>query len=351
MAQWYLSYDDKKTGPLDESQAVFHARMNPNGLAWREGFAEWLPISHVPELGGKSKPAGSPPPPPLPGDTAFKRGASDTILSANPAPKNADEIDFKIFGAEMQFVEIELDPGESTVAEAGAMMYKESSVQMETIFGDGSNTSASGGFLGKLLGAGKRLLTGESLFMTVFTHTGHGKAHIAFGAPYPGNILPISLANVGGMLVCQKDSFLCAAKGVSVGLYFQKKIMTGLFGGEGFIMQKLEGDGMVFIHAGGTVVERELKSGEILHVDTGCVVAFEQTVDFDIQQAGGIKTMLFGGEGFFFAILQGPGKVWLQSLPFSRLAGRMLQAAPQLGGRKEEGSVLGGLGNWIDGDN
>ncbi len=232
------------------------------------------------------------------------------------------------------------------------MMYKNSDIEMETIFGDGSQPEGGGGgFMGKLLGAGKRLLTGESLFMTVFTHTGHGKAHVAFGAPYPGNIIPVSLMDMGGMLICQKDSFLCAAKGVSIGIHFQQKILTGLFGGEGFIMQKLEGDGMAFMHAGGTVVERMLNPGETLHVDTGCVVAYEPAVDFDIQQAGGIKTSLFGGEGLFFARLRGPGKIWLQSLPFSRLAGRMLQAAPQRGGSRGEGSILGGLGNLLDGDN
>ena len=203
----------------------------------------------------------------------------------------------------------------------------------------------------KLLGAGKRLLTGESLFMTVFTHTGQGKAHVAFGAPYPGNIIPVHLEEIGGTLICQKDSFLCAAKGVSIGIYFQRKILTGLFGGEGFVMQKLDGDGMVFMHAGGTVVDRHLQAGEVLHVDTGCIVALEPSVHFDIQQAGGIKTALFGGEGLFFATLQGPGRVWLQSLPFSRLAGRMLQAAPQRGGSKGEGSILGALGGFLDGDN
>jgi len=253
-------------------------------------------------------------------------------------------------GTEMQFVEVELDPGESAVAEAGAMMYKDAPVHMETIFGDGSAAGGSGGFMGKLLGAGKRVLTGESLFMTVFTHTGQGKAHVAFGAPYPGNIIPVRLESVGGCLVCQKDSFLCAAKGVSIGIYLQRKILTGLFGGEGFIMQKLEGDGLVFVHAGGTIVERRLEPGEVLHVDTGCVVAFEPTVNFDIRQAGGIKTALFGGEGLFFATMQGPGKIWLQSLPFSRLAGRMLQAAPERGGGKGEGSILGSLGDFLDGD-
>ena len=263
--------------------------------------------------------------------------------------QSSHEIDYKIIGTEMQFVEIELDPEESAIAEAGAMMYKNASIQMETVFGDGAQKE--GGFMGKLLGAGKRLLTGESLFMTVFTHMGEGKAHVAFGAPYPGNIIPVNLAECGGTMICQKDCFLAAAKGVSIGIHLQKKIMTGLFGGEGFIMQKLEGDGMAFVHAGGTVVERTLGPGEVLHVDTGCVVAFEPTINFDIQRAGGIKTMFFGGEGFFFATLEGPGKVWMQSLPFSRLAGRMLQAAPQTGGSKGEGSVLGALGGFLDGDN
>ena len=294
------------------------------------GSAEWLPISQVAEL-GQQRTSGTMPPP--------------------ISTRTSDEIDFKIFGNEMQFVEVELDPGESAVAEAGAMMYKDASVQMETVFGDGARSGGAGGFMSKLLGAGKRLLTGESLFMTVFTQTGHGKAHVAFGAPYPGNIIPVTLANVGGVLICQKDSFLCAARGVTVGIQFQRKILTGLFGGEGFIMQRLEGDGLVFIHAGGTVVERQLEAGEILHVDTGCIVAYEQHVSFDIQQAGGIKTSLFGGEGLFFARLQGPGRVWLQSLPFSRLAGRMLSAAPQQGGSRGEGSILGSLRKSPDGDN
>jgi uncharacterized protein (TIGR00266 family) len=264
---------------------------------------------------------------------------------------NADEIDFKIYGSEMQFVEIELDPGESAVAEAGAMMYKDSTIELSTVFGDGSHNDNAGGFMDKLLGAGKRLITGESMFTTVFTHQGSGKSHVAFGAPFPGNIIPIALPDVNGNLICQKDSFLCAAKGVSIGIHFQKKILTGLFGGEGFIMQKLEGDGMVFVHAGGTVIERNLKAGEILHVDTGCLVAMTQEVQFDIEKVGGIKSALFGGEGLFFARVQGPGKIWMQSLPFSRLAGRMLAATPKQGGSKGEGSVLGGIGDLIDGDN
>ncbi len=329
MTQWFLSYDGQQIGPLDTAQAIARARQNPAGYAWREGFAEWMPIERVAELTSPGAVPQAPPP---------------------PMGQACDEIDFKIMGTEMQFVEIELDPGESVVSEAGAMMYKDSSVTMETLFGDGSAALERGSFMDKLLGAGKRLLTGESLFITVFTHTGEGKAHAAFGAPYPGNIIPVPLPSVGGTLICQKDSFLCAAKGVSIGIYLQRKILTGLFGGEGFIMQKLEGDGLVFMHAGGTVVERTLQAGETLHVDTGCVVAFEPSVDFDIRQAGGIKTSLFGGEGLFLAELKGPGRIWLQSLPFSRLAGRMLQAAPQKGGSVGEGSILGTLGGLLDGD-
>ncbi|MBW2055568.1 MAG: TIGR00266 family protein [Deltaproteobacteria bacterium] len=329
MSQWYLSYDGNQIGPFDKEQAIAHAQKNPNGYVWREGFAEWLPISQLDELKSSAHEVPGPPP---------------------SARSTADEIDFKIMGSEMQFVEVELDPGESAVAEAGAMMYKDSSIAMETVFGDASGSGRGGGFMDKLLGAGKRLLTGESLFMTVFTHTGQGKAHVAFGAPYPGNIIPVPLPSVGGCLICQKDSFLCAAKGVSIGIHLQRKILTGLFGGEGFIMQKLEGDGLVFVHAGGTVVERELGPGEVLHVDTGCIVAMERSVQFEIQQAGNIKTALFGGEGLFFATLHGPGKIWLQSLPFSRLAGRMLQASPRRGGGKGEGSILGPLGGLFDGD-
>ena len=261
----------------------------------------------------------------------------------------ADDIDFEIKGQELQFVEIELDPGESAVAEAGAMVWKDASVTMTTVFGDGSGQG--GGFMGKLLGAGKRLVTGESLFTTVFTHEGRGKARVAFAAPTPGAILPIKLDTLGGALICQKDSFLAAAKGVSIGIHFQRRIMTGLFGGEGFIMQRLEGDGWVFVQMGGTVVERVLEPGEELHVDTGCIAAFTPSVDFDLIAAGGVKSMVFGGEGVFFARLTGPGKVWIQSLPFSRLAGRMLAAAgSQGGGNRGEGSALGSLGDFIGGN-
>lgn len=260
----------------------------------------------------------------------------------------ADDIDFEIKGQELQFVEIELDPGESAVAEAGAMVWKDAAVTMQTVFGDGSNQG--GGFMDKLLGAGKRLVTGEGLFTTVFTHQGSGKARVAFAAPTPGAIVPLRLADIGGTLICQKDAFLAAAKGVQMGIAFQRRIMTGLFGGEGFIMQRLDGDGWVFVHMGGAIVERELAPGEELHVDTGCIAALTPSVDFDLVSVGGVRSMLFGGEGVFFARLRGPGKVWIQSLPFARLAGRMLAAANGGGHNRGEGSVLGGLGDLIGGN-
>jgi uncharacterized protein (TIGR00266 family) len=259
------------------------------------------------------------------------------------------EVDFRIVGNEMQFVEVELDPGESAVAEAGSMMYMSPAIQMETVFGDGSQQRQ--GVMGALLGAGKRLVTGESLFMTVFTNAGGSKQHVAFAAPYPGKILAMDLSQLGGELVCQKDSFLCAARGVSVGIAFQQKIGVGLFGGEGFIMQRLTGDGLCFVHAGGTVHPVELSAGQTLRVDTGCLVALQPSVGYDIEYVGKIKTALFGGEGLFFATLTGPGQVWLQSLPFSRMADRIYKAAPSAGGsRREGGSVLGGLGDLLDGD-
>jgi uncharacterized protein (TIGR00266 family) len=260
------------------------------------------------------------------------------------------EIDYKIFGDDMQFVEVELDPMEAAVAEAGGMMYMEDGIEMETIFGDGSQQNS--GFLGALMGAGKRLLIGESLFMTVFQNRGQGKKRVAFGAPYPGKIIPIHLAEVGGELLAQKDAFLCAAKGVSLGIAFTKRIGAGFFGGEGFILERLQGDGLAFIHAGGAIYQRELAAGEVIRVDTGCIVAFQPTVDYDIQYVGKVKTAFFGGEGLFFATLRGPGHIWLQSLPLSRLAGRITAASPQTGrGGREEGSILGGIGRLIDGDN
>lgn len=261
------------------------------------------------------------------------------------------EVDYKLYGDDMQFVQIELDPNETVIAEAGALMYMDYPIQMETIFGDGSE-QAGGGFMGKLMGAGKRMITGESLFMTAFTNGGAGKRSAYFAAPYPGKIVPLNLAEHGEKIICQKDAFLCCAKGVSIGIAFQKRIGVGFFGGEGFIMQKLEGDGMAFVHASGTIIERELHAGEKLKVDTGCLVALEQTVDYDIEMVRGIKSAFFGGEGLFFATVTGPGKVWLQSLPFSRLADRIYKNAPAAGGKRQgEGSLLGALGGLLDGDN
>ncbi len=265
-----------------------------------------------------------------------------------------DVIDYEIRGAEMQFVEVELDPGEAAIGEAGSMMFMDAGIAMDTVFGDGS--AQQGGFFGKLMGAGKRLVTGESLFTTVYSNNASTKQRVAFAAPYPGKILPMDLRQLGGTLICQKDAFLCAARGVSLGIAVQQKLSTGFFGGEGFIMQKLDGDGLAFVHAGGTVVKRDLAAGQTLLVDTGCVVAYTPNVNFEIQFVGKIKTALFGGEGLFFAKLTGPGTIWLQSLPFSRLASRVFAAAPQRGGSREEGSVLGGfaggglLGGVLGGD-
>ena len=260
------------------------------------------------------------------------------------------EIDYKVFGDDMQFVEIELDPGEAAMGEAGSMMYMEDGIAMDTVFGDAS--AQQGGLFGKLVGAGRRLITGESLFTTVYTHKGQGKKRVAFAAPYAGKIIAFDLRKYGGTMICQKDAFLCAAKGVSLGIAFQQRLGAGFFGGEGFIMQRLTGDGWAFLHAGGTIHERVLSPGEVIRVDTGCIVGFQPSVNFDIQFVGGIKSALFGGEGLFFATLRGPGKVWLQSLPFSRMADRIFAAAPRAGGRQRgEGSVLGGLGRLLDGDN
>jgi len=260
--------------------------------------------------------------------------------------KSNHEIDYKILGEELQAVEIELDPNETVIAEAGNFMMMDDGIRMDTIFGDGSKQQNS--FMDKLFSAGKRMLVGESLFMTAFTNTGNFKKRITFASPYPGKIIPMDLSQLNGRIICQKDAFLCAAKGVSIGIEFQKKLGTGLFGGEGFIMEKLEGDGMAFVHSGGMIIEKELMPGELIKVDTGCIVAFTHNVDYDIQFIGGIRNTIFGGEGLFFATLKGPGKVWIQSLPVSRLAGRLMAYSK---GGKEEGSILGGLGRLIDGDN
>lgn len=329
MNNWYVAVDGKSLGPysIDQIRSGLTSGQYSNAtMVWRDGFSDWVAAGQVQELQGPAVQE----PPPVTG-------------------KQAHEIDYEIFGREMQFVEIELDTNESVVSEAGAMMYMADQIQMETIFGDGSNASQSGGFFDQMLGAGKRLITGEGLFITMFTHTGPGKGKVAFASPYPGKIIPLDLVNYGNRLICQKDAFLCAAKGVSIGVAFQKKIGTALFGGEGFIMQQLDGDGLAFVHAGGTIVEKELAAGETLRVDTGCLVALTQTVQYDIQFVGNVKSAIFGGEGFFFATLQGPGHVWLQSLPFSRLAGRIWEAAPQTGGQtKGEGSVLGGIATMFE---
>ena len=336
--QWYMAVGGHQLGPVSEQEVISsieNGTADGNTLVFTAGMTNWTPIAAVPSLAAHLKGGAAPPPPPMPGKT-----------------RQAHEIDFRIFGEDMQFVEVELDPGESAVAEAGAMMYMTDGIQMETVFGDGSQQSRSSGLMGALLGAGKRLLTGESLFMTVFTNGGRGKHRVAFAAPYAGRILALDLSGLGGHLICQKDSFLCAARGVSIGIAFQRKIGAGLFGGEGFIMQKLEGDGLCFAHAGGMVHPIELAPGETLRVDTGCLVALQPTVQYDIEFVGKVKTAFFGGEGLFFASLRGPGKVWLQSLPLSRLADRIYKAAPAAGGsRVGEGSVLGRLGGLIDGDN
>jgi uncharacterized protein (TIGR00266 family) len=331
MDNWYVALNGVQQGPFSPAQiqqGIATGMYTQDTLVWRQGFANWLPLAQTPEL---LQPAFTRPP-------------------ANLGARAADEIDYQIHGNEMQFVEIELDPRESVVAEAGAMMYMSDGIQMETVFGDGSHGSETGSFMDKMLGAGKRLITGESLFTTVFTFMGLGKGKVAFAAPYPGKIIPLDLKNYNGKIICQKSAFLCAAKGVALGIAFQKKIGVALFGGEGFIMQKLEGNGLTFVHAGGTIVEKELQAGETLRVDTGCLVALTQTVQYDIEFVGGVKSAIFGGEGFFFATLRGPGHVWLQSLPFSRLAGRIHEAAPQNNAgfsTQGEGSVLGALGNLL----
>jgi len=265
------------------------------------------------------------------------------------AQMSMDIVDFEIFGNEMQYVEIALEPGRAAIGEAGSMMMMEDGIQMDTVFGDGSQQQ--GGLFGKLLGAGRRALSGESIFTTVFHNEASVQRRVAFAAPYPGKLVPVNLSELGGSLICQKDAFLCAARGVQLGIAFQRKIGAGLFGGEGFIMQKLDGDGLAFIHAGGTLAVKDLAPGEVLRVDTGCVAAFQPSVDFDIQYVGKLKSALFSGEGLFFATLRGPGRVWLQSLPLSRLADRIVMASPKAGGsRREEGSVLGAIGGLLDGD-
>jgi uncharacterized protein (TIGR00266 family) len=306
--------------------------LKPETIIWTDGMSNWQPAGQVlPQLfAGKA--SGPPPLPP----------------SGSPPPR-AHQIDFEIHGDDLQMVEIELDPGETVIAEAGGMCFMEEGIEFETKMGDGS--APTGGFMGVLKNIGKRMLTGESIFMTHFTHRGGGaKRKVCFAAPYPGKIVPLNLAELGGEILCEKDAFLCAALGTSVGIAFNQKLGAGFFGGEGFILQRLRGDGLAFIHAGGTIIRRELK-GEMLRVDTGCLVAMTSGIQYDIQRAGNLKSMVFGGEGLFLATLRGHGTVWLQSLPFSRMADRIIAHAPSSGGSATgEGSVLGGLGRLLDGN-
>ncbi len=327
---WYVAVGGQQQGPMSRDEVVAGIRSGRYGRdahVFAQGMGNWVPISTEPEFSGAF---GAAPPPPPPGVGASAR---------------AHEIDYELFGEDMQYVEITLDPGEACIAEAGAFLYMEPGIQMQTIFGDGSGQD-QGGFMGKLLSAGKRVLTGESLFMTLFGNGGTGRQKVAFAAPYPGKIVPLDLRQHGGRMLCEKDAFLCAAKGISVGIALNRRLGSGLFGGEGFILQKLEGDGLAFLHSGGTIFTRQLAPGETLRVDTGCLVAFETTVTYDIQMVPGIKTAFFGGEGLFYAALTGPGMIWLQSLPFKRLAKQVLSAIPR---NKGEGSALGGLGDLIMG--
>lgn len=334
LSVWYYADGQESVGPmtLDELKAALPNVEGGDTLVFGPGLKEWVEAKRVAELAGDLTPRRPAAPP-------------EPAISTNP-DRTSDEIDYEIFGSEMQYVVVELDPNESVIAEPGAMMFMTSGIKMESKLGDPAQPKA--GLFSKLVVAGKRAMTGESLFITLFTQTGKGKGQVAFAAPYPGKILPLHLDQLGGELICQKDSFICAARGTQMGIAFQKKIGVGLFGGEGFVMQRLTGDGVAMIHAGGTLVKRTLKDGETIKLDTGCLVAMQPSVEFDIEYVGGIKNAFFGGEGLFFATVTGPGKVWLQSLPFSRLAGRVMSAG--LGGsRKDEGGLLGGIGSLISG--
>ncbi len=336
---WYYAVNGQQVGPMSLAELVQQLPRagGMNAHVYGPGMSDWAEARNVPHVMQAMRSAGS--------------GTSSAAAMPPPAPggaRRADVIDYEIFGSEMQYVEITLDPGEMCIAEAGGMMYMTNGIQMNTVFGDPSAQN-QGGFLGKVMTAGKRALTGESLFMTTFTHAGpSGRETVAFASPYPGKIIPMHLDQMGGELICQKDAFLCAARGVQVGIAFQRKLGVGLFGGEGFIMQRLSGDGIAMVHAGGTLVKKTLAPGETLRVDTGCLVALQPSVGYDIQMQKGIKNMFFGGEGMFLAVMTGPGDVWLQSLPFSRLAGRILAGSQ---GGKEEGSILGGVGRLLGGDN
>lgn len=324
---WYYVKDGQTLGPVSRPEliAALAKSAGPQTLVWGPGVAEWTEARHVALLG--VAPAGDIAPPP------------------RPTARRADEIDYEIYGDDMQFVEITLDPNEVVVAEAGVMMYMSDGIRMQTVFGDPSKEQ---GFLGKLFDAGKRMVTGESLFLTTFGAASNQRERVAFAAPYPGKIIPLHLDELGGEIICQKDSFICAARGVTIGIAFQKKILAGLFGGEGFILQRLTGDGLAFAHAGGTVHRVQLHGGQTLRLDTGCLVALQPSVEYDIQMTGGIKNAIFGGEGLFLATLRGPGTVWVQSLPFARLAGRILANVRVGGQRKGEGSILGDFANIFE---
>jgi uncharacterized protein (TIGR00266 family) len=340
MKTWHYATPNNEQFQSSESDLpalASNGTITPQTRVWTSGMANWAAAGEVlPQL--FSHPGATPP--------AMPAGGPPPVPSGGI---RSHEIDYEIFGDDMQLVEIELDPGETVIAEAGAMNYMEEDITFVTKMGDGSNPNE--GFMGKLLAVGKRALTGESLFMTHFTNAGSGrKRRVAFAAPFPGKIIALDLSRIGGEITCQKDSFLCAAYGTQVTIAFNKKLGAGFFGGEGFILQKLRGDGKAFVHASGTIIQRELK-GETLRVDTGCLVAFSPGIEYDIERAGNLKSMFFGGEGLFLATLRGHGHVWLQSLPFSRLADRVIQAAPSIGGSQQgEGSVLGGLGRLLDGN-
>ena len=332
---WYVAVGGQQQGPMSRDEVVAGiqaGRIGRDAHVFTQGMPNWVPLTSQPEFADAFGPSVAVPPPPPPG---MGMGGG----------QRAHEIDYELFGEDMQYVEVTLDPGEACIAEAGAFMYMDPGIQMQTIFGDGSGQD-QGGFMGKLLSAGKRMITGESLFMTAFGNSGPSRQKVAFAAPYPGKIIPVDLRQHGGRLLCEKDAFLCAARGISVGIALNRRLGAGLFGGEGFILQKLEGDGIAFLHSGGTILARQLAAGETLRVDTGCLVAFESSVTYDIQMVSGIKTAFFGGEGLFYAALTGPGKIWLQSLPFKRLAMQVLSAIPR---QKGEGSALPGLGTILMG--
>ncbi len=347
MAQdWYFTRQGQQQGPVSREsleQLALTGQLQPTDHVWCEGMSGWQTAGTVPGLFAPGQgPADTPPAGPTTPTTVSAPMA--TAGAAAPAGgKRCHEVDYDIMGDDMQLVEVELDPGETVIAEAGAMNYMEDGIGYEARFGDGSKPDQ--GFWSKVGSGAKRMFTGESLFMTHFTNQGAGKKRVSFAGPYPGKIVPLDLSEIGGAITCQKDAFLCAAMGTEVTIAFSKKLGAGFFGGEGFILQRLIGDGMAFIHAGGTIVERKL-AGEKLSVDTGCLVAFTDGIDYSIERAGSLKTMVFGGEGLFLARLQGTGTVWLQSLPFSRLADRIIGSARSMGGSsKGEGSILGGLGN------